>query len=204
MTHSAPQWKLSGSLAAQLSRIDDKNWDVEFFNIIKDLQGEHELLDPVLQTLLLKRVMEEGSRGSHSLATVLHFKRIALEEAEIDYSVNWLSPTDREASKARITAKEALDNVRKAPYAQKPEFARPVSLRCVARLGKDADGKWQCMWESADDESGELVVVRPAGTGTSAQIISVGKAIKGVVSWNSQGTFVEGRPLFLLRKTLAD
>ena len=201
----SPQSKLSEKLLLQLSRIDDKTWDQGFYNIITDLEDRrnHEQLDPVLRALLLSRVMEEGSKGSHSLATVLRSKRVALEEAQVDYAVNWLSTTDRAASKARRTAIEALGKVRNAQPEKIPKFARPESFRCVARLGKRADGTWQCLWASEDNVSGELVVVRPAANGTDAQMISVGKATKGVVIWSSRGALVEGRPLYV-RTALAD
>jgi serine/threonine protein kinase len=107
----APQSELTSKLQDLLAKRQSLGWEAMFCEMIEQTLANQQI-DPILQGLFLKTLMESGAAGSPVLESACQSPRRNLEEAGVVWTVNWLDPENREATTERTRAKGAIDRMR--------------------------------------------------------------------------------------------
>jgi hypothetical protein len=108
---AAPQSELASKLQDLLAKRQSLGWEAMFCEMIEQTLANQQI-DPILQGLFLKTLMESGAAGSPVLDSACQSPRRNLEEAGVVWTVNWLDPENREATTERTRAKGAIDRMR--------------------------------------------------------------------------------------------
>jgi hypothetical protein len=211
----APQSVFAEIALRKLNRLEaaPHEWESVFFSLAnqlapgKQLPGkEHAAIDPVLQVLLLRRVLESGCQGSYPLQ-IAYAKHLAtLKEPGFSLNVNWMDPDNEDAQRARRQARlvlEHFNDIEEAGGLAAAELNRIASQRLatyrwIAFLSKDENNAWCCVGKPSPELSGRLFIVRrPA---TSVELRPVGELRDGQMRLLNPSTaagLLAGQPVFL-------
>jgi hypothetical protein len=208
LNERAPQSVLSEMTIRELTRMTDSNWEAAFSGILQRLHSDTKL-DPILKTVLLRRVVDVACQGSQPLARALETHRQRLNSPELKLDANWLKPGDADATTARIVAEAVVSSLPSpdeiAPQVAKAQAAlrQPFAPRYTwtGWLVKDDALGWQCRTRDAHRPGDLYVVHRPAAGGVA--IVKVGELRAGgaTLSATDESVLVEGRPVFVAAST---
>ncbi len=208
----ATQDQAAHSRAAQkallsLANMDFANWERTFLEIMKYVRTA-EPVEPVVKLLLLQRVLTTAAQGSNAIATEFQRHREQLDAPNLDLSVNWLDPDDKEAKAANSAAEQLLDRLPDWQAAAKTvlddldRLNRPLAGRHVwiGWLARTSEGQWLVMTSDAPKSQGDLFVACQPDGGPNIQLRKIGRlSEKGINLGDPRTeTFVQGRPVFVL------
>jgi hypothetical protein len=202
----AKHCELCNKLLEQLAKIDHANWDAAHFAMIRTIEARMKeapgSIDPVLNAILLKKVLAQGAAGSVRFQTVFADKIKVLATDDLDLSVNWLNPVDDNVTKARLVAKAVLnDYLAVALLSAPPMPSKPSLHERQGFIYRRPAGDWQ--WKVAQVPPGkaELAVLWQAENDESAKFVTVADLTDGQLQWRTNTPGLgECRPVYLLRK----
>lgn len=202
----APQSQRAKEALYLLARMSDGEWEAVFADILAAVWSD-KLLDPIVKIILLKAVMETGIKGSRILATELARPHEILRNSELDLTVNWLDPDDKDAQRVRRLAKNlvgrlpdldlAVENIL-VEAARLAESKLPV-YEWIGWLDQEKNRRWRCRTNNENVQlSGTLFVVRkdPSAGIRYEKIGTVTEGEFKVKAFGGSG-FLRGRPVYL-------
>jgi hypothetical protein len=207
----APQSTLAKEILARLTKLTDESWEESFHDVVQLLATSKRdkrftRLDPILQVSVLRMVLDAACQGSYALELGYGKHREALADDQIDVSVKWMDPEDKEANNMRIFARQVLQSLppwEDAWSTARQELARfraspELPSSWIGWLYRDGQ-RWTCALKKGAAQSGGLYVICPLGADKAFSWQRIGTLSRGdlkLASPNSQA-FVEGRPVFL-------
>jgi hypothetical protein len=191
-------------------RIRDGEWEKCFVELMQLIVSQKDL-DPLLQLILLRRVVETGRQGSHSLneAWTPLWKRI--EDVQVDVTANWLWPHDENAKRSRAKSAELLAKLESgeainqyarlaAELFRKDLAPLPTMPTFIGWLHPAAADSWSCDGPNAMPQIGELFVLTPSSNGGPITPVwqQIGTCDATGIQWESvrDARFVAGRPIY--------
>jgi hypothetical protein len=200
----APQVQVAERIQAILTTLDDANWEGSFCQMVAVLRADR-AIDPVLKANLLQQVLDSGVRGSHCLEKTLGRHLEWLRNAGINFSANWLDPTDptvaddREKAERKLQGFPEVDSPTQAA-AQDMKRRHPIAeFRWIGWLHRNRNGSWECLMRTSPDGAGPLLVVyrQPAGEKLTLSVIGRLERNAAIVTATGRPSLLEGRPVFL-------
>ena len=202
----APQCKIAETAIDQLRTITGANWEKTMFDLYRSLLSDQQT-DPILRSILAKRVLETACQGSHCFSVAFKSQLEQLTSPAFDDSIAWMKPADEAVARERAKASQMLEGLlreataagTKAGDLLKQLSQPPASTyRWVGWLHRDAKGNWECLG-SAGDAAGSLEVVVPGVASGPCEIKEIGRLERGSVTWKSptDERYLQGRPLLL-------
>jgi hypothetical protein len=211
----APQSVFAEGALRKLLRLEaaPHEWESIFFSLASQLApGRHSAgkestaIDPVLQVLLLRRVLESGCQGSYPLRVGFAKHVAMLKEPGFSLNVNWMDPDNEDAQRTRQQARLLLERFADVDEAgglaavelDRIASQRLVGYRWIGFLNKDDSGVWCCVGKPSSEMSGRLFIVRRPGT--SVELRPVGELRDGQMRLTSPSAvagLLAGQPVFL-------
>lgn len=201
---AAPQNALAADIVERLGSLIDGNWDDSFLSMGRRI-GEDAETDPILKTVLLKAVLQVGTKGSRSFELALRAHSRTLAGAPVDGFTNWLNPrreelpTDREKALEFLEGLPSFTAAETALAQQHQLLERPVApeYRWVGWLRRSA-GAWHCHTVERVAGTGELFVVCRASQ-SAVKLPPVGRLAEGIPTLDTSALeLLEGRPVFMV------
>lgn len=169
---------LAGEVSPLLTRLRDATWEDTFCKIFQ-LTAEAKRIDPILQLILLDKLLNTGCQGSRCLAVAFQEQVTLLGKCDFDRNTNWLDPGNTAAPAARAAARALLADLSKDLNAAVKQAEEEHHRLAGRRLGQTCrwigwlrrdDAAWQCQTRpdqllAASDEGADLVVVEKASDG---------------------------------------
>ena len=206
---TSPQARMSTLARPLLQTAREGEWERGFFGLAK-LIAQQKQMDPLLRFILLRRVLEVGREGSHSLRVASGPLWDRLEASDVDVTANWLVWNDPDARKARAQAYVllgTLDDLNALGQETVEQLRRDTSRLpplplWVGWLRPAGEHKWCCEPGSPTKASGDLVVIcRQTDTAGDQKPAwhKVGNCSGDEIQWvEASSALVAGRPLFLV------
>jgi hypothetical protein len=203
----APQSVIANEVKRQLRSIRPEDWEETMIAIATRIRNDPEI-DPILQLILLGRVFELASSGSHALEISFQQQRQTIESANVDLSVPWMDPENLDAIRLRPRAKALLERLPSpdaSAEAAREEMARvdkaiAKSRQWVGWLIKDGKGTWTIRFRGSVEEGDSLWVVAPGLKDTNDwKGIGTFEDGTGNLARGAQAVLLEGRPVFAHR-----
>ena len=200
----APQSAVADDLRYLGESVADKEWETTIMKFAQKIRDSRDM-DPVLQMILLRQVLECGARGSYPFALAAAGHLQEFEKSGIDITVPWLDPDNEAAKKQRIFAREFLgqlptfDRLLKQVTDEKQKLATAISASRYSVAGwlhRDKTGVWQVSSLSPLPDGHDLYVVVPAADETTSWQL-IGRSQKGKTTLAGKpAAMVEGRLVF--------
>jgi hypothetical protein len=204
-TDVAPQTKIAARFKPMLfqepGRID---WETVMIDLVEAIRSQPDI-DPMLQLALLRKVLESAVEGSEPLREALGGFKNRIDQADVDVSVPWMDPENREAERIRPKAAAFVRTLpdpapaRKEAAASRARVERRIAHRPqpVGWLAREPVG-WRVRTGSVLPEAGSLWLAVPGdgGHGSWKKIGSLEQA-KPWLSATDDPALVEGRPVFV-------
>ena len=210
----SPQFAFSRDALARIAAMAEPEWEATFLTLIGNLV-EDKYLDSVLKLQLLSLVLQTACEGSGVLKQAFNGHLEQLQNARLSGAINWLDPDDKAGQNARIQAKGVLSRMppmkdvrRQAEEAlarlRNPDFG--PRYRWLGWLKQESSGTWTCEYpQQSRPPTGSVtelyVLVRPAAD-ADVRYERIGEFRSGALKLDapSPTVFVEGRPVYALRK----
>jgi hypothetical protein len=148
----APQSVLAEKLQRTLDESGKKGWEQAMVGILQQMHDDVEL-DPILQLILIKHVLECSAKSSYLLAQALRSQQAHIDNTRLDLTVPWMNPDNEGADIVRAKARAVIEKlpslqpVLKAAGAQRHKLEvalRRTDCPVVGRLARDKERGWQC------------------------------------------------------------
>jgi hypothetical protein len=180
-------------------------WDATMVKIAQAVASD-EQVDPILQIILLKNVVDCASAGSLPLAGALAPHRRYLDQQKQYLSLSWMDPENKRADNARGEARQvvrsfpSLDGVAGEAKRSQHELEQAIARARYTPAGwlaRDRRGAWQCRAEFGPPEGQELGVL-VSKTEAEAVWKPIGKVVTGEARIDpaNSDALVEGRLVF--------
>lgn len=205
-TCQAPQSKVGQEALALLDQVPKTPWETAMIDIARKIKDSSDM-DPILKVQLLIKVLPEAGKGSYPLALALAKHQDLLNKKKIPLT-SWSDPKDKDAPKARTSAREvlkelpSLEPVLKEAVEQKRKLEETLAQATPALVGwlaRDGERFWTCQPVKVDwPGEYELFTVVPgpdaAGKWQPIGRLAGGKAF--IDSGLGEEILVEGRLVF--------
>jgi len=206
----APQSIIAESARALPESFAEKSWEETVVGFAQKVRDNKDM-DPILQVILLRRLLACAVKGSYPLQGALADFRERIDNRGFEIDVAWIDPENKEAAEIRRKAgefmgkfpslapalKAATENRQKLEVDIARTFRVPVGL-----LTRSAEGRWECRTPSGTDLTAlsDLYVLVPAAEGPSSWL-RVGRMEKGkpILDAAKGEGLVEGRLIFAAR-----
>jgi hypothetical protein len=203
----APQSKVMNQIVQEVERLKPEEWESRFLNAVQGVRKD-KYLDPIIEYLLLKRVLAIACQGSLPLKEVLGEYCEELEAAPIDVSVNWLDPSDEDARAMRTRIRTVLGRCPSLEEAAARVQAKvgslyappPPPLLRAGLMARQEEGGWVYLGQNDSSDSGTMfVVLKNVADDMAIDIEEVGTINAGAFSWKEpfDKRYLGGRPIFL-------
>ncbi|MGO9915694.1 MAG: hypothetical protein ACLQIB_13435 [Isosphaeraceae bacterium] len=161
------------------------------------------MIDPILQVMMLRKVIEAGSEGSEPLRELLDDRKTELARFAEGVNVAWMNPDDEKVDPKRKLAAEFikkipdLDQKRKQIIERRQRIEQSVRrvYRSVGWLNRDSQG-WHLRYVVLPRQ-GELMVVVAAAGQSVGEWKKVGEITDGEFAASGNSALAEGRPVFI-------
>ena len=171
----SPQSKLADEFKPILSNESKlSQWETVMLDLVNGIFRQSEM-DPILQLILLKNVVESAGEGSEPLRVSLEPLRASLEaiknqfdKVKVNWGINWLNPETPRLLEIQDEARRVIPGLRaKVPPAktvletrEQMEQTLSRTYRTVGWLARDRDG-YQVRHGTVVPPEGDLLVVAP-------------------------------------------
>ncbi len=207
----SPQSKVADEIKSRdlFRRIKAGEWERGFVELVQLIASQQDI-DPLLQLILLRRIVETGKQGSRSLDEAWERLWAKLDEVQVDLTANWLWPLDDNGKRSRekssdLIARVASGDVLNEYARQAAELLRkdaaplPPLPNWVGWLRPAGSDLWSYDGPGLLPGSGDLFVleaINTAGGGHEWQRVGVCRPTG--VDWESarDGRFVAGRAVY--------
>jgi hypothetical protein len=204
----APQSELAKIGKRAIDDLRPETWEAVAIQIVALIRNDKGI-DPILQLLLVEKILQYGIDGSYALELALKKDRDILRDAASELSsARWMDPLNQDAKRARVQAREVIAKVRdftqirvgiKEPLeklgrelVKKPEW--------IGWLTHDEQGKWVCSMKHPPTGTSSLwVVARVSDGGYSWRQVGACDGEKADVNAVNITTGLVGRPIFALK-----
>jgi hypothetical protein len=203
----APQSQVADKVLKMPANFADRTWDHAIVRIAQWVQETPDM-DPVVRLLLLRKVVELGSRGSYPLTLALAEHLRVIQKAQLNLEkVAWSDPEAEDVEPVRKSAQKVLDQippltpVLALAARHRQELAKLIGgsiHEVIGWLAWDKDKGWQCKVGGEVPGSATLFIVA-RDTSQQARWQPVGKLLNGksTINAQNQGPLVEGRLVFM-------
>jgi hypothetical protein len=206
----APQSIIAESARSLPENFAEKGWEETVIGYAQKVRDNRDM-DPVLQVILLRRLLASAVKGSYPLQGALADFRERIDNRGFEIDVAWIDPDNKEAAEIRRKAGEfmnkfpSLNPVLKAASENRQKLEADIAhtIRIpVGLLVRGSDNRWECRGPSGTDFSSlaDLYVLVPTaeGSGTWQRI---GKMERGraAIDATKAEWLVEGRLIFATR-----
>jgi hypothetical protein len=180
-----------------------ERWETVMLDLVEAIIKEPEI-DPILQVVLLRKVVESAMEGSEPLRESFEKIKMRLDAANLDVGVPWMNPEiprpERNRAAQFVQSLHHLLEPRKQVLARRDQIEREVMVayRSVGWLKETTDG-WRLQSGASVPADGELWVVVPVQN-KSAEWRKVGAITKSrpKIEARDPSALAEGRPVFLI------
>ena len=203
-TYRAPQSEVARMVLRMPANFADRSWEKATLAIGEAIRQSRDM-DPLLQLLLLTKVVDLAGRGSYPLAQALAAHREVIQAAGVDLSVPWVKPASDAAERARPLARKVVAKL--APFPPVLEQALNKKRELEAAVGqtyhepagwlvRDQGLHWQIRPRGLPQREQALGLLVPGADGALAWR-PIGKMAGGqaTVQEGAEG-LVEGRLVF--------
>jgi hypothetical protein len=205
----SPQSKIADKFKPILADgFKQSTWETVMIDLVDAILRQPDI-DPILQLVLLKRVVAAAVEGSEPLRLSLEALTNQLDRARVNVFINWIDPQTVQLAETQVEADRLIQAVRHTvPSAKqvldvrdKIEQSVAKTYRPVGWLARDGAGIEVRTGVSIPRE-GDLLVVAPLPTGRGqwkkVGIITGGKP---KIEVRNTSVLVEGRPVFVIMRT---
>jgi len=178
-------------------------WESLSIDLVKAILNEHDM-DPVLQVVLLKRVVKAAADGSEPIRISLESMANELERTRVDLKVDWTNPDAPHLAESQEGARKLIASLGdKVPTATQVTNVRGrlegtvrQTYRTTGWLIRKGDA-YEVRTGAALPGDGDLQVVAPSAL-NRAEWKKVGDITAGKLNLNTtdRSALVEGRPVF--------
>lgn len=117
-TGRSPQALIADEVAYLSEGFAERRWDESILKTARQVRESADM-DPILKMILLRQVIECGTRGSYPLSVVLASHVEEFQNARVDITVPWLDPDSDPAVKQRPLAREFINLLAPIPTLEK-------------------------------------------------------------------------------------
>jgi hypothetical protein len=180
-------------------------WETVMLDLVEAIIKEPEI-DPILQIVLLRKVVESAMEGSEPLRESFEKIKMRLDAANLDVGVPWMNPEiprpERNRAAQFVQSLNHLLEPRKQVLARHDQIERDVMVayRPVGWLKHTTDG-WELQSGASVPPDGELWVVVPAPnkTGEWRKVGAITKS-RPKLEVRDASVLAEGRPVFVISR----
>ncbi len=161
------------------------------------------MIDPILQVMMLRKVLEAGGEASEPLRELLDGCKTELARFAEEVNVAWMNPDDEKVDPKRKLAAEFikkipdLDQKRKQILERRQRIEQSVRrvYRSVGWLNRDSQG-WHLRYVVLPRQ-GELMVVVASTEQSVGEWQKAGEITDGKFAASANSALREGQPVFI-------
>jgi hypothetical protein len=201
--------QVATKLESQLTELKPETWDAVFEAMLKecdkliaDLKSQGSQTDPIVAAILIRNILDNGSKGSPTFAAKYKNKFAAFDKDDLDLSVNWLDPLDANLENPRNIARSILLNAYdKAPLASPPAIpTKPPTLpQLLGFIYRDLHDKWQLQTTQLKPRQANLYIFHQDNLKSMIKAEKIGVIQDNTITIeNRSEILLEGRPVYSL------
>lgn len=210
----APQSVIAEEVKALPENFAEKDWEGTVIKVAQKVRDDSDM-DPILKTVLLRRLLNCAVKGSLPLQATLADFRERMDNRGFEIDVAWADPDSKDAAEIRPKAKEFIAKFPSlAPALKAAQEAQQKIEADVAKMYRvpsgwlacGGEGRWEARLPAGVDLTGlaELYVLVPAADGPAGWR-RIGKVERGkmVLDTTKADGLMEGRVVFATRASTA-